>query len=229
MSTPDPDPHKDAPVAHAGAPVTAARAIVVLVHGRNASPPNILELAARLDLPDVAYLAPAAGGRTWYPLSFLAPREQNQPSLASALACVHRLVHDVTALGVPRSRVVLGGFSQGACLACESVWQQPARYGGLVAFSGGLIGPPGTTWVPPSTDALAGMPVFLGCSDVDGHVPKWRVEESAEVLRRLGGDVTLRLYEGMGHLVNDDEIAQARAVIQRAMAYGRPISGGTGT
>jgi predicted esterase len=218
MSTPPSDPHKDAPVSHVGAPVTAARAVVILAHGRNAAPPNILELAARFDLPDVAYLAPAASGRTWYPLSFLAPRDQNEPALGSALARVHALVDDVVRLGVPASRIVLGGFSQGACLACEVVWQHPARYGGLIAFSGGLIGPPGTTWTAPSADALAGVPVFLGCSDVDSHVPKWRVEESAGVLQSMGADVDLQLYPGMGHLVSDDEIARGRAVMRRAMA-----------
>lgn len=218
MSAVDQDPHADAPVAHIGAPVTAARAVVILAHGRNAAPPNILELAGRLDLPDVAYLAPAAGGRTWYPLSFLVPRAQNEPSLGSALARLHALVHDVTALGVPLSRLVLGGFSQGACLTCEYVWQHPARYGGLLAFSGGLIGPSGTSWAAPADGPLDGMPAFLGCSDVDSHVPKWRVEESAEVLRAMGADVTLRLYAGMGHLVNDEEIAHARTVVQRAMA-----------
>jgi len=212
------DPHGDAPVTHVGVPVTAARAVVILAHGRNAAPPNILELAARFDLPDVAYLAPAASGRTWYPLSFLAPRDQNEPSLTSALARLHALVHDVTALGVPLSRIVLGGFSQGACLSCEYVWQHPARFGGLVAFSGGVIGPPGTTWAPPSADALASVPVFLGCSDIDSHVPKWRVQESAVVLRAMGADVDLQLYPGMGHLVSDDEIARGRAVLRRAMA-----------
>ena len=212
------DPHGDSPVSHVGAPVTAARAVVILAHGRNAAPPNILELAGRFDLADVAYLAPAAAGRTWYPLSFLVPREQNEPSLPSALARLHALVSDVTALGVPRSRIVLGGFSQGACLSSEYVWQHPARYGGLIALSGGLIGPPGTTWPPSSPASLSGMPAFLGCSDVDSHVPKWRVEESAGVLGAMGADVTLRLYEGMGHLVNDDEIGHARTVIQRAMA-----------
>lgn len=218
MTAAEGEPHHDAPVAHTGAPVTAARAVVVLAHGRNAAPPNILELAGRFDLADVAYLAPAAAGRTWYPLTFLAPRDENEPALTSALARLHALVSDVTALGVPASRIVVGGFSQGACLACEYVWQHPARYGGLVAFSGGLIGPPGTTWTPSSAHVLHGMPAFLGCSDVDSHVPAWRVEESAETLRAIGGDVTLRLYAGMGHLVNDDEIAHGRAVIQRAMA-----------
>lgn len=217
MNARDLDPHAAAQVTHAGVPVTAARAVVILAHGRNAAPPNILELADRFDVPDVAYLAPAASGRTWYPLSFLAPRDQNEPALASALARLHALIDDVTALGVPLARVVVGGFSQGACLACEYVWQHPARYGGLVAFSGGLIGPPGTTWTPGPAPALHGMPAFLGCSDVDSHVPAWRVEESAAVLRDMGGEVTLRLYPGMGHLVSDDEIEAGRGVIRTAM------------
>lgn len=212
------DPHRDAPVSHLGAPVAAARAVVILAHGRNAAPPNILELAGRLDLADVAYLAPAASGRTWYPLSFLAPREDNEPALTSALARLHALVGEVQALGVPASRIVLGGFSQGACLASEFVWRYPARYGGLLAFSGGLIGPPGTAWVRAAVPPLDGMPVFMGCSDADSHVPAWRVEESAAVFRAMGGDVTLRLYPGMGHLVNDDEIEHARAILHRAGA-----------
>ncbi|MEZ5418612.1 MAG: dienelactone hydrolase family protein [Vicinamibacterales bacterium] len=212
------DPHRDAPVTHLGPPVTAARAVVILLHGRNAAPPNILELAPRFDVADVAYLAPAAAARAWYPKSFLVARDENEPALSSALARVHALVGDLAALGVPPGRVVIGGFSQGACLASEYVWRHPAPYGGLLAFSGGLIGPPGTAWTRTDGASLGGMPAFLGCSDVDGHVPKWRVEESAEALRAIGADVTLRLYPGMGHLVNDDEIELARDVIRRAGA-----------
>ena len=212
------DPHGGAPVTHLGPPVTAARAVVILLHGRNAAPPNILELAPRFDLADVAYLAPAATARTWYPKSFLVARDENEPALSSALARIHALVGDLTALGVPPGRVVIGGFSQGACLASEYVWRHSARYGGLLAFSGGLIGPPGTAWTRTDSASLGGMPAFLGCSDVDGHVPKWRVEESAEVLGAMGAEVTLRLYPGMGHLVSDDEIEAAREVIRRAGA-----------
>ncbi|MEZ5293850.1 MAG: hypothetical protein R2745_22395 [Vicinamibacterales bacterium] len=213
MSAPA-DPHGAAPVALEGRPLGEGALVVVLVHGRNASPENIVELAHRLDHPDATYLMPAAAGRTWYPHTFLAPREDNEPALRSALNLLDRLVDASVAAGVPRSRVVLMGFSQGACLSAEYVYRHPARYGGLVAFSGGLVGPPGTTWT--GGGGLDGMPAFLGCSDIDGHVPKDRVEASADALTRLGAAVTLRLYPGMGHLVNDDEIAHARAILDRA-------------
>lgn len=210
-------PHGGQPVAALGPPLGQGRGVVICVHGRNAEPRNILELADHLAFPDLTYLGPAAAGRTWYPLSFLAPREQNEPFLSSALRALGELVAQVTAAGVARERIVLLGFSQGACLASEFVWQQPARYGGLVAFSGGLIGPPGTSWDASGRAGLAGLPVFLGSSDVDSHVPKTRVDETAVVLGRMGAQVTERIYPGMGHLVSDDEIKQARVVITRAL------------
>jgi phospholipase/carboxylesterase len=220
------EPHAGTRVAAVGAPLERGpgegHAVVIAIHGRNAAPENILDLVPRLAVPDVTYLAPAASAGTWYPLSFLADRDRNEPYLSSALRRVRTLVEDVVAAGVARSQIVLLGFSQGACLACEFVYRHPARYGGLVAFSGGLIGPPGTSWSAAS--GLEGTPAFLGCSDVDGHVPAVRVEESAEALTRAGADVTLRFYPGMGHLVNDDEIAYARAVIASA-ASGRAVAG----
>ena len=208
------DPHADQPVVAAGAPLDTAQAAMVLVHGRNAGPRNILELATPLAHPSFAYLAPAAAGNTWYPLSFLAPRDQNEPYLSSALRRLDMLVAEVEAAGVPRERIVLLGFSQGACLTAEFAVRHTGRFGGLVAFSGGLIGPPGTAWNQPGD--FAGTPVFLGCSDVDAHVPRWRVEESASVFTRMGAATDLRIYPGMGHLVNDDEIAAARAVMAQA-------------
>jgi predicted esterase len=208
------DPHAGQPVVAAGAPLDTARAAMILVHGRNAAPRNILELATPLAHPGVAYLAPAAAGHTWYPLSFLAEREQNEPGLSSALGMLRRLVDDIEARGIPRSRIVLLGFSQGACLAAEFAMRHPTRYGGLVAFSGGLIGPPGTTWDAPGD--LAGTPAFFGCSDVYAHVPRWRVDESAAVFTRMGATTDLRIYPGMGHLVNDDELAAARAIVAAA-------------
>jgi predicted esterase len=208
------DPHAGQPVVAAGAPLDTARAAMILVHGRNAAPRNILELATPLAHPGVAYLAPAAAGHTWYPLSFLAERGQNEPGLSSALGMLRQLVEDVEARGIPRSRIVLLGFSQGACLASEFALRHPGRYGGIVVFSGGLIGPPGTTWDAPGD--LAGTPAFFGCSDVDAHVPRWRVDESAAVFSRMGATTDLRIYPGMGHLVNDDEIAAARAIVAAA-------------
>lgn len=208
------DPHAGTPTGHAGAPLGEGRVVVVLAHGRNAAPPNILELAGAIDVPDVTYLAPAAANRTWYPLSFLADRQQNEPFLSSALARLGAVVAAIEAAGIPRARIVLGGFSQGACLSSEFVYRHPARYGGLLVLSGGLIGPPGTTW--DTTGTLDGTPVFLGCSDVDAHIPAPRVQESAAVFERLGAAVTMRLYPGMGHLVNADEIAHARAIVTSA-------------
>jgi predicted esterase len=168
-----------------------------------------------LERPNFTYLAPAAAGAAWYPLSFMADTSKNEPGLSSGIGVLRRLVDTVEAAGVPKARVVLVGFSQGACLAAEFAVRHAGRYGGLVVFSGGLIGPAGTTWTYPA--AFAGMPVFLGCSDVDGHIPKTRVEESAAVFEQMGADVTMRLYPGMGHLVNDDEIAHARRVMDQAL------------
>jgi predicted esterase len=213
MSAAD-DPHAGQPVVSAGLPLGSSRAVAILLHGRNAGPRNILELAGPLAHPAFTYLAPAAAGNTWYPLSFLAPRDQNEPYLSSALRRLDRLVAEVEAAGVPRERIVLLGFSQGACLTAEFAVRHAGRFGGLVAFSGGLIGPPGTAWDQPGD--FAGTPVFLGCSDVDAHVPRWRVEESAAVFTRMGAATDLRIYPGMGHLVNDDEIAAARAVMAQA-------------
>jgi predicted esterase len=208
------DPHAGLPVVAAGAPLDGADAAMIMLHGRNAAPRNILELATPLAHPGFACLAPSAADHTWYPLTFLADRGRNEPWLSSALGVIRRLVDDVVARGIPASRIVLLGFSQGACLAAEFAVRHPGRYGGLVVFSGGLIGPPGTTWDSPGD--FAGTPAFFGCSDVDAHVPRWRVEESAAVLTRMGAATDLRIYPGMGHLVNDDEIAAARAVMAAA-------------
>lgn len=208
------DPHAGQPVVAAGAPIDGARAAAILVHGRNAAPRNILELATPLAHPGVAYLAPAAADHTWYPLSFLADRPRNEPWLSSALGVIRRLVDDVVARGIPASRIVLLGFSQGACLASEFALRHPGRFGGIVVFSGGLIGPPGTAWDVPGD--FAGTPAFFGCSDVDAHVPRWRVDESAAVFSRMGAATDLRIYPGMGHLVNDDELAAARAIVAAA-------------
>jgi predicted esterase len=167
-------------------------------------------------VPGFTYLAPSAANHTWYPFSFMAEREKNEPGLSSALDVLAKLVDHVETSGIPQSRIVLLGFSQGACLASEFAMRNAGRFGGVIAFSGGLIGPPGLTWNP--TGAFDGTPVFLGCSDIDSHIPKARVEESAGVFTRMGAEVTLRLYPGMGHLVNDDEIAFARDVMTRVIS-----------
>lgn len=204
-------PHAGEPLASAGRPLGESPTVVIMVHGRNAGPSNILDLVPRLGRPDLTYLAPAAAGRTWYPLSFMAEKEKNEPGLSSGLWVLRALVEDVVARGIGRDHIVLLGFSQGACLTAEFAVEHAARYGGVILYSGGVIGTPGTAWEYPGS--FDGTPIFLGCSDVDAHVPKTRVDETAAVFTRMGAAVTERIYPGMGHLVNDDEIAFTRGVL----------------
>lgn len=195
----------------AGLSITQAKAAMILVHGRGASASDILELADVLGHPDFAYLAPQARGNTWYPNSFLSPMRRNEPGLSSALQVLADLVAQLENGGIPAHKIVLAGFSQGACLASEFVARHARRYGGLLVFSGGLIGPEGT----PRNYAgdLAGTPVFLGCSDVDFHIPKGRVHETTAMLKKLGGNVTEKIYPNMGHTIVHDEVHQARRVL----------------
>ena len=199
-----------------GARLGASALVAILVHGRNAGPENILDLAARLERPHVTYLAPAAANRTWYPFSFMANVASNEPYLSSALSVLRGLVAEVEGAGVPRDRIVLMGFSQGACLATEFAIRHASRFAGVVAFSGGAIGEPGTMW--DESARFDGTPIFFGCSDVDAHVPEVRVRESAEVCARMGAQVTTRIYPRMGHVINDDEIEWAQQLFDRAGA-----------
>ena len=205
------DPHGGQPVLTRGRPLGEGRAAMVMIHGRNAGPANILDLATPLEHPEFTYLAPAAGGGTWYPNSFMAATESNEPGITSGLAAIHRVVEMVAGKGIPRSRITLLGFSQGACLASTYAARNAERFGGVIVYSGGLIGPPGTIWEFEGN--FAGTPVFLGCSDVDAHVPAARVRESADVFRRMGAEVTERIYPAMGHLVNLDELNFARTLM----------------
>jgi predicted esterase len=187
-----------------------------MVHGRGAGPHNIVDLVPLIGQPGVAYIAPAASGGTWYPKSFMAPIAENEPGISSGIAVVHGLVDEIVGAGIPADRIMLLGFSQGACLACTAAQRRPDRYGGIVAFSGGLIGPPGATWTEQGD--FRATPVFFGCSDIDAHVPASRVRESAAVFERLGASVTTRIYPGMGHLVNDDEADFARDLLAQLTA-----------
>jgi predicted esterase len=189
---------------------------MVMLHGRGASAESILELAPALDADGFAYLAPQAAGGAWYPHPFLAPIESNEPWLTSALESVGEVVADIERAGIPAACIVLLGFSQGACLALEYAARNARRWGGVAGLSGGLIGPPGTP--RDYAGSFVGTPVFLGCSDVDSHIPKARVEESADVFRRLNADVTTRLYTGMGHTINADEIAHVRTIMSSTLA-----------
>lgn len=206
-----PGPHHGQPVRTDGTRIDAARGACILLHGRGASADDMLQVADVLATGDIAYIAPQAAGNTWYPNRFLAPLSTNEPWLGSALANVGALVQQVEARGIGAERIVIGGFSQGACLALEFVARHPRRYGGVVGWSGGLIGPPGTRWIVQGS--LAGTPVFLGCSDVDVHIPAERVRESADILASAGADVTTILYPGMDHTINRDEIEHARRML----------------
>jgi len=210
------DPHRDQSVLERGHALDGASGAVILLHGRGASADDILGVADEFALSGIAYLAPEAAGHVWYPYSFLAPLEQNQPWLDSALRKVGGVVERAVASGLPRNRIAIAGFSQGACLASEFVARNPAAHGGLIAFTGGLIGPPGTKFN--YSGSLPGTEVFLGSGDPDVHVPWERVAETSAVLTTLGANVTLRRYPGMPHTINRDEIAEARKIIARLAA-----------
>ena len=205
------NPHEGQPVATMGKPVEEGRGVAVMLHGRGRDTADILGVAGRIGEESFAYLAPAARDNSWYPYSFLEPVEKNGPYLSRALEVCEGLVNGLSEKGIPRRRIVLAGFSQGACLAAEYAVRHADRYGGILLFTGGLIGPPGTSWE--HEGSFDGTPVFLGTSDVDEFVPGERVRESADVFERMGADVTLRVYPGMDHLVNDDEITAAREIL----------------
>ena len=194
-----------------------------MAHGRGAGPENILNLLPRLSRPSLTYLAPAAANRTWYPYHFMTDIAANEPGLSSALGVLGSLITRIEKAGVPQSRIVLLGFSQGACLSSEFAIRHAGRFGGVIAFSGGAIGPAGTRWEYPGT--LHGTPAFFGCSDQDAHVPESRVTETAAIFARLGADVTTRIYPGMGHVVSDDEIAFAQEMLDAVSGSGGDDSG----
>jgi predicted esterase len=213
------DPHAGQLTLSAGPAPEEAAATLVLLHGRGASAEDVLSLYADLGLPEFGALAPQAAGNTWYPNSFLAPLEANQPYLDSALRRIESIVADLLARGVPSDRVALLGFSQGACLTLEYTARHPRRYGAVIGLTGGLIGPPGTPRDYPGS--LDGTPVFLGTSDPDPHVPFARVRETEGVLTRMGAVVELRRYPGMPHTVNQDELDATRSLLERVLSRGK--------
>lgn len=204
-------PHQNQPVETAGPPLDEAHAATIFVHGRGATAQSILGMAAEFDQSDVAYLAPQAANNTWYPNSFLSPVETNEPGRSSGLSAVGSILETIEDAGIPTERVLLCGFSQGACLASEYVARNPTRYGGLVALSGGLIGE--ELDADDYSGSLDGTPVFFGCSDTDPHIPASRVHESAAIFDALGATVTKRLYPGMGHGINEDELDFLRELL----------------
>ncbi len=205
-------PHAGQQVLRAGPHVSDATRAVIAIHGRGSSASDVIGLSQAIDLPNTAWLAPDAASRTWYPYSFLVPVEQNQPFLDSALSVVGGLLQHLEDSGIPAEKTALLGFSQGACLVSEFVARNPRRYGGLIVLSGGLIG----ASIEPEdySGSLAETPVFGGCSDVDPHIPLERFDITGQVLSALGAVVDFRVYPRMGHTINADELAAAKALIQ---------------
>ncbi|MBI5649221.1 MAG: dienelactone hydrolase family protein [Chloroflexi bacterium] len=205
--------HQAQPIVTFGAPLDRARAAMLMLHGRGALAEDILSLARELARDDFAYLAPQAANQTWYPYRFLEPIARNEPWFSSALKVIDDALARVVAAKIPHTRIILLGFSQGACLTLEYVARHARRYGGVAGLTGGLIGSDETPRAYPGS--LDGTPIFLGCSDVDFHIPKARVLETERVLNQLGGAVTTRLYPQMGHSVNADEIDFVRAMMDQ--------------
>jgi predicted esterase len=204
-------PHGGQPVLRQGPQGPSARLAVILVHGRGGSAGDMMNLADELGADDIGWVAPEAAGHTWYPYSFLSPIERNEPGITSGLKVLGGLVEELRAAGIPTERIGVMGFSQGACLSLEFAARHAARYAAVIGLSGGLIGPPGTP--REYSGSLAGAPVFLGCSDIDAHIPVERVHESAEIFRKMGAQVDERIYRGMGHTVNRDELDAVRTLL----------------
>lgn len=222
------DPHANLDIASTGLLPELASATVVLLHGRGRAAESILALSRSLAHPDFAYLAPQAADRTWYPHSFLVPLEENEPAFTSGLRALDRLVVRLGRQGIPSERILLVGFSQGGCVAAEFAARYPRRYGGVAAFIGGLFGPEGT---PRDYDGnLEGTPVYLGTSDPDPYVPPERVRETADVLRRMGAEVELRVRADAGHVILREDVEHTRHLMEslrgiRALAPA--VDGGT--
>jgi phospholipase/carboxylesterase len=214
------DPHRDGPVRQFGRPLAKASGAVILLHGRGGSAGDILTLAGGLYLPQLVYLAPQAARNSWYPNSFLAPIAQNEPWLTSALRKVETTLQMANDAGISADRVVIGGFSQGACLATEFAARHPQRYAGLILFTGGLIGPPGADLA--HRGDLAGTPAFFGSGDPDPHVPWQRVEQSARIFAEMGAAVTSRRYANRPHTISREEIDFAKGLIRDA--YGTNVN-----
>ncbi|XWN36936.1 MAG: alpha/beta hydrolase [Balneola sp.] len=205
-------PHQNQKTASNGIDLSDAKLAMIMIHGRGASAESIIGLGNEFETNDkITFMAPQARGFTWYPYSFLAPAGKNQPGLNSGLQAIADLIAEIKKEGISKENIFLLGFSQGACLATEFVARHPGKYAGVIGLSGGLIGEK----INPSVYSgdLEGTPVFLGCSDVDPHIPKERVDETEAVFEKLGGKVTKKIYPGMGHLVNEDEIFEIQRVL----------------
>lgn len=212
----DPDnpfqgPHQTMKATEYGAPLSRAKAAMIMIHGRGATAESMFSLADEFAQPDFYYVALQAQHHTWYPYSFLQPKENNQPGLSSGLQRIHDLMEEIKSAGIPAEKIILLGFSQGGCLATEYAARHPQKLGGVVGLSGGLIGPEIDSLL--YTGSMEQTPVFLGCSNIDPHIPKERVDETETVFEKLNGNVAKSIYPGMPHTVNEDEIKTVRGMM----------------
>ena len=205
------NPHLLTPVVQAGAPLDPANPVIVALHGRTQDPAFILGVVERLNWPTASVVAPAAADNTWYPLGFMQPIDANEPYLSYALERVETLLADLAQRGIPAERTVLLGFSQGACLAAEYAIRHSQRYGGLIIFTGGAVGPEGTQW--PVTGDFAGTPAVLTCGDADAWVPAARVSATTRLFADRGATTTEKIFPGRDHIVSDEEIQMARSAL----------------
>ncbi len=210
-----PSPHRGARILQSGVALERAKTVLILLHGRGATAEDILALGEEFQLPDTTYLAPQAAGHSWYPNSFLAPLPSNEPWLSSALELIQTIIRQCENAGLAKNRIALVGFSQGACLASEFVARNGHRYGALIAFTGGMLGPPGGSLHHPGT--LDNMPILLSSGDPDPHVPWSRVEQTAAEFTLMGADVRLKKYIARPHTVLPEEIETAQALLQSAL------------
>ncbi len=207
--------HQNQPIARAGKSLSEAQKVLILLHGRDESAQSVFPLVGELGVGDYAVLAPQAKSNVWFPKRFLAPKEQNEPYLSSALTMLSELIQKLNTGGVLSEHIVVGGFSQGACLAAEYVALNPQRYGGVLLFSGALIGMGPTVFSSLYKASLARTPIFMGCSDVDEHIPVDRFIKSGQILSELGANVNLKVYPNMDHTIIFDELEQARQLLER--------------
>lgn len=206
-------PHQNQPVLCAGDSVEKAKAVMLMIHGRGAAAESILTLADEINVDGIAYLAPQASSNTWYPYSFLSPIEMNEPGISSGLKLIDSMIGELKAKGFKSDQIFILGFSQGACLGLEYTARNAGNVGAVFGLSGGLIGPPGTS--RNYLGAFDGTEVFLGCSDIDPHIPVDRVDETEKVFTSMNASVTKRIYEGMGHSINLDEINYINSFLKK--------------
>lgn len=209
-------PHQQMQMKMTGAKPSEAKLGFVMVHGRGASAESILGLSQEIEAKSsITFVAPQASNHTWYPHSFLVPTEQNQPGLDSGLQAVYNAVSYLNNEGLSTDNIFILGFSQGACLASEFAARHPQKYAGIIALSGGLIGEEVNTGS--YSGDLEGTPYFVGCSDVDMHIPEQRVHDSAEVFELLNADVTKKIYPGLAHTINEDELSVVNAMVNNML------------